>query len=142
MDDPALEPIERQLASVPLAGASAKLRGEVLTSVRRQLAAQRWDRQLGRAAAAVLVVGIGLNTAISWRGGQPPLNKAVAEFKPDAITQAAVAMAEATDAETGVQISRHLAALGGITLSQQQQVEIQAEIDSHSRHVTRQRKEG
>jgi hypothetical protein len=142
MDDPALELIERQLAHIPLAGAPAKLRGEALAGVHRHLAAQRWDRRLGRAAAAVLVIGIGLNVAISWRGGQPPSNQAVADLKPDAITQAAIAMAEATDAETGVQVARHLAALRGITLSPQQQAEIQTRIESHSRHMTGQRKEG
>jgi hypothetical protein len=142
MDDPVPEAIERQLASLPLAAAPSELRGGVLGLVRRQLLAQHWDRRLGRAAAAALVVGVGLNAAISWRGGQPSSNQAVVEFKPDAITQAAIAMAQATNAETGVQIARHLAALGGMTLTQQQQAEIQTQIESHSRHSTGQRKEG
>jgi hypothetical protein len=142
MDDPALEPIERQLTSMPLANAPAKLRGELLAGVHRQLAAQRWDRRLGRAAIVLLVVGVGLNAAISWPGRQLPSNHVVAEFQPDAITQAAIAMAEATNAETGVQIARHLAALGGMTLSQQQQAEIQTQIQSHSRHMIGQRKDG
>jgi hypothetical protein len=142
MDDPALEPIERQLASVPLAGAPAKLRGEVLACVHRQLTAQRWDRRLGRAAAAVLIVGVGLNAAIGWRDGQSPANQAVAEFKPDAITKAAVVMAEATDAETGTRIARHLADLAGVELSRQQEAAIQKEIQSHSRHFAGQRKDG
>ena len=94
---------------MPLAAAPSELRGEVLGLVRRQLAAQRWDRRLGRAAAALLVVGVGLNAAISWRSGQPPTNQAATELKPNAITQAAIAVAEATDAETG---SANCAAFG------------------------------
>jgi hypothetical protein len=142
MDDPALEPIERQLAINRLPGAPGKLRGTVLAGVHRQLAAQRWDRRLGRAAVLMLVVGVGLNAAIGWRNGQPVSSQAGTGFKPDAITQAAVAVAEATDAETGTQIARHLAALGGVALSPQQEAAIQQQIESHFKRGGAQRKEG
>jgi hypothetical protein len=139
MDDPT---IERQLANVPLVGAPAELRGAVLTSVHRQLAAQRWDRRMGRAAVAALVVGVGLNAVVGWRGSPPVANQIVVEAKPDAITQAAVAMAKLTDAETGGQFARHLAALAGTTLSRDQEAAIEHEIKSSSHIAAGRRKDG
>ena len=126
---------------MPLANAPAKLRGEVLAGVHRQLAAQHWDRRLGRAAIVLLVVGVGLNAAVGWRTSRP-VDQAAAAFKSDTITQAAVAVAEATDAETGTQIARHLTALGGVALSPQQEAAIQQQIESHSKRGARPRKDG
>ncbi|HKD38189.1 MAG TPA: hypothetical protein VKB78_15355, partial [Pirellulales bacterium] len=64
MDDRELDPIERQLVSIPAAPAPAGLRASVLAGVNRRLRAERRDRLLARAAGILLIVGIGLNAAV------------------------------------------------------------------------------
>jgi hypothetical protein len=140
LDD--LELIERQLTSLPLVSAPASLRSAVLRDVHRNLKAQRWDRRLARAAAALLAVGIGLNVTAGWHGEQRATNPPLAQSRPDVIARVAVLMAEATDAETGRQFARHLAALSGTTLTQQQEATIDREIRSRSPNAAAQRKDG
>jgi hypothetical protein len=140
LDD--LESIERQLTNLPLPSAPPSLRSAVLKDVQRGLMVQRWDRRLARAAIALLAVGIGLNAAAGWRGGQPEANLAIAESRPDAIARAAVLIAEATDAETGRRFARHLAALDGMTLSPLQEAAIQRWIDLNSKSPAAHRKDG
>lgn len=137
-----LELIERQLTNLPLPSAPASLRSAVLTDVHRNLKAQRWDRRMGRTAASLLVVGIGMNAMIGWRNALPAPNQTVAEFMPSAITQVAVVMADVNGIEMACQITRHVAALRGTALSQQQEAAIQSLIESHSRHGAAQRKDG
>ena len=140
LDD--LESIERQLTILPLPSAPASLRAAVLNDVHRSLKAQRWDRRLARVAAALLAVGIGLNAAVGWRGGQRAANPTVVASRPDVIARVAVLLAEATDAETAREFVRHLAALDGMTLSPQQEAAIQQEVESHSKTAAAHRKDG
>jgi hypothetical protein len=140
LDD--LESIERRLTNLPLPSAPASLRSTVLKDVHRSLNAQRWDRRMGRVAVALLAVGIGLNATAGWRGRQPAQNPALTESRPDAIARVAVLMAEATDAETGRQFARRLAALDGMKLSPQQEASIQQQIEARSKGVPGHRKDG
>jgi hypothetical protein len=96
---------------------------------------------MARAAAALLFVGIGLNAMIGWRGARRATNSSLAESRPDVIARVAVLLAESTDAETARQFARHLAALDGTTLSQQQEAAIQQKIEA-SQTATAHRKDG
>jgi hypothetical protein len=142
MDDSTLDSIERQFANVPVVNAPAELRHRVLASVRGQLKAQRWDRRMGRAALVLLAVGIGLNATAGWHGTSPAARPAFAQSQSDSIASAAVLIAEATDAETGRDFARHLAALFGTTLSRQQQAVIDELIQYRAKNSSVRRKEG
>jgi hypothetical protein len=134
MYDESLDQFEQQLAA-GAPGAPAAFREAVMTGVRRELRAARWDRRLARTAAATFVLGVGMNAVVGWRaersahaffGGDH--GGAVAQ---DSLVQAAAAVAEATDAETGRRVVRQLAALGGQTLSDEQAAAIDAAVGDH-----------
>lgn len=142
MDNSSIDPIERRLAALPTPRPPAQLRQSVLTGVHRQLAASRWDRRLARAAAALLIVGIGLNAAVGWRGSGSSDNRGSSELNPETVSRAAVAIGEGTNAEAGTEIARHLAALGGFSLTAQQETAIQRQIETHSKRSRAPGKDG
>jgi hypothetical protein len=137
MSDESWEQLEQRLeAAGP--GAPAGLRDAVLCDVRRELRAARWDRRLARSAAAALVLGVGwnaLNFAFDERGdgrAAPGAAWAAAGGGPrDALVQVAATVAEATDATTGRNVARQLAALSGRTLSVEQTAAIDAALRDH-----------
>jgi hypothetical protein len=95
--------------------APATLRAATLNEVQRELGAARFDRRLGRLAAAVLFVGIGLNAALVLRGDARSSDAAeatMARGSQTALAQTAVVVADATDAETARRFVRQMAALG------------------------------
>lgn len=136
--------IEERLARHEVSGPATELRGAVLADVHRELAAARWDRRLARAAAVLLVVGIGMNVAMGWQSSGP--NSAVRRVADGpsqaAIVQFAVTIAEATDPETGRRFARQLAAMSGISVSSEQSAAIDAAVKPHVRPVISDGKDG
>jgi hypothetical protein len=117
MNDESLEHIERQIASAHRPGLPVGLRGAVLSDVQRELRAARWDHWLARAAAAMLVVGVGLNVAIGTHTDRSTQRQLADRATQDALVQVAVGVAEATDAKTARLYARQLAAVTGRALS-------------------------
>ena len=131
MSDELLEEVERQVASLPMAGLPGELRGRVLTDVQRELRAARWDRRLARVAAVMLILGIGLNVGSMshfdsvgdgrWaRGRQPTVRTSLVDT--------AVIVAEATDAATAQRVAHQLATMTGRKLSEDESAAIETAV--------------
>jgi hypothetical protein len=120
MDDESREQIEFQLASAGVTPAPPVLRVEVLAQVRQELRAARWDRRLARAAAVLLIVGVGINLAAGFqsdgKGNSARQPVAQAAERPS-LVDTAIVVAEATDAATGRRFARQLAAMTGRELT-------------------------
>jgi hypothetical protein len=137
MSDESWGQLEQRLAAAG-PGPPARLRDAVLADVQRELRAARWDRRLARLAATALVLGVGwnaLNFAFDERGdGRAAPDRALAEVdggSRDALVQVATTVAEATDAATGRNVARQLAALSGHTLSAEQAAALDAALRDH-----------
>jgi hypothetical protein len=141
MDSDQLESIEKELGRAVIA--PADLRANVMRTVHRRLVGERWERRLGRLAVAVLLVGVGLNWSVGWgdRTWQSAAGQIAARTSSQSIVEAAIAIGQSTDAETGSQIARHLAALSGTPLSSDQAAVIDREIRLRLKSA-RERKEG
>lgn len=112
--------LEQRLACAMPRGAPASLRDTTLAQVQRELRSARWDRLLGRLAAAILVVGVGLNAALALQGDARSTNATksrMAGSSRAALAETAVIVADATDAETARRFVRQMAALGRWELS-------------------------
>ena len=129
MDQSSLDRLEQQLTPLLPGSAPPALRRAVLDDVNRELRAARWDRRFTRAAVALLVVGVGLNGAIVLTGSSPsdqrPKQFAL-DASPNSLVETAIVVAEATNAETGRQFARQLAALNGRELTDQEITAIDA----------------
>jgi hypothetical protein len=139
MNDDSMDNLERQLAQVQPIGAPAELRGSVLAAAHRELAASRWDRRLARATVVLLLMGIGLNAAIGLRPSQRVDHHggALADDRSrQSLVETAVVVAEATNAETGRQFARQMAAMRGRDLSAEEAAAIDAAINGESPHPT------
>jgi hypothetical protein len=137
MDHDALEKVERQLASLPRNDAPYGLRAAVLANVSRELRAAQWDRRLARTASALLLVGVGLNMAIGLpsadlRGGQSPTEARASSQQ--SLLDAAIVVAEATDAATASRFARQLAAMSGQELTHDQAAQIDAAVSRAADH--------
>jgi hypothetical protein len=114
-DDDALE---RQLFKVRMGSPPGELRGRVLAKVHDELSAGRWERRFARAAVILLAIGVGINAVVGLRVDRPHDGSQVAGGPSrESLVDAAVAVAEATDPETGRQYARQLAALSGRSLT-------------------------
>jgi hypothetical protein len=144
MKDDGVEELEERLAGLSLSGASKDLRDKVFANVHRELAATRWDRRFARAAAVLLAIGIGMNVAVGLQsGGSMNGSRQVAGGPSgDSFVQAAVAMSEVTDAETGSRFARQMAAMSGVSLSSEQSAAIDAAVKQHSRPTVSDGKDG
>jgi hypothetical protein len=142
MNNNPLEPLEDQLSRARQPAAPVELRAPVLAAVHRQLAAQGWDRRLARMAAVLLVVGFCLNWTISLRDEGTVRGAIGVASTPEAIVDTAVAVARATDVETGSRIAQHLSALGGTSLSPQQLTAIEQVIQQRVKTGSTSRKDG
>jgi hypothetical protein len=144
MNNDSLEPLEEQLAHSRQSKAPADLRAPVLGAVHRELAAQRWERRLGRSAAAILLLGIGLNWSLGWHDPAALSRQKDVASAPDpqAIVEVAVAVGNATDAETGSRLAQQLAALSGVPLSPQQAAAMEQEIQRRVKGSSLSPKEG
>jgi hypothetical protein len=126
MNDPEIDELERQLAGLPKAGPAPALREAVLADVRRELRASRWDRRLARAAALLLLVGITANGMLGTRSGRVAPSRSTAQSPRESLAQVANAVAEATDAQTGRQVARQLAAFAGWSVGGDEEAAIDA----------------
>lgn len=124
--------IEQQLASLSPGGAPGELRETVLANVRRELRSSRWDHRLGRAAALVFTMGVAINAAMAFglAGDPHSLRKPASEAS---LVQTAVAVAHATDAETGRQVAWQLATWGGHSLTSERLSALEAALDAELR---------
>jgi hypothetical protein len=129
MNDEHDEHIERSHLNLQMRPAPSHLRSAVLSDVERELRAARWDRRLARAAAVLLAVGISMNmlTSVAPRSA-PRVGRADLQA-PESLTSVAVAVAETTDANTGRQFVRRLAALAGWSLGGEQAAAIDAAVN-------------
>lgn len=136
MSDEWLEQLECQFAALPTSVLPVGMRAAVLADVERELRAARWDRRLGRAAAALLVIGVGLNFSAGWQLGGSVKgrheNVARAEVRPS-LVDTAVIVAEATNAETARRFARQLAAMSGRELTADEAAAIDAAILQNGR---------
>lgn len=128
MDDNRLKLLEQRLGqgSSPAPGS---LRDEVLAATRRELRAQRWDRRFSLAAMLLVLAGVGLNLGVGLRSessSSPPATYTT----NDAVVRTAVAVARATDVETGRLMAHQLAAIQDQSISPQQLAAIDAAIDA------------
>ena len=128
MDDQSLAQLERRLGANS-GGAPESLRDAVLAATRRELRAQRWDRRLGRAAAALMLIGIGLNAGVGLIS-EHSTSSSAAFTTNDALVRTAVAVARATDVETGRMMAHQLAVIQDQSISPQQLAAIDAAIDA------------
>lgn len=129
MDQEWLDELERQLSATSPPGAPRELRRAVLADVERELRAARWDRRLARAAAILLVVGVGLNAALVWQGGstlEQHQQQLARQPASDSLVETAIVVAEATNTETAQTFARQLAALRGRELTDQEIASIDA----------------
>lgn len=122
------ETLERRLRANS-SGAPESLRNAVLAATRRELRAQRWDRRLGRVAAALVLAGIGLNAGVGLISERSTTSSA-AFATNDALVRTAVAVARATDVETGRLLAHQLAVIQDQSISPQQLAAIDAAIDT------------
>lgn len=110
--------LERQLAKQQIVSVPSEFRIRVLAGVHDELAAAKWDRRLARAAVILLAIGVGINAIVGLQADRPAGGSQVAGGPSrESLVDAAIAVAEATDPETGRQYARHLAALSGRSLT-------------------------
>jgi hypothetical protein len=112
--------LEQRLMCAMQRSAPVSLRAATLAKVQRELRRSRWDRRLGRLAAAIFVVGVGLNAGIALQGDARMANGTKASMAAKsraALAETAVIVADATDAETARRFVRQMAALARLDLS-------------------------
>lgn len=129
MDQEPLDEFERQLAATRPAGAPTDLRRAVLNDIERELRTARLDRRLARAAVLLLVVGVGMNASLAILSSRPNDSRAgqvANDRSQESLVETAIVIAEATDAETGRQFARQMAALSGRELTDQEIAAIDA----------------
>jgi hypothetical protein len=129
MSSQQFDDFEKTLAAMHPAGAPAELRQAVLTDTCRELRAARWDRRLMRTAVLLLIVGVGLNAVLAFPDAKPrEAGRGQVARNPsrELLIDTAIVVAEATDAETGRQYARQLAALSGRVLTEQEIASIDA----------------
>jgi hypothetical protein len=119
MSDEVRELEHRLMCAMPRS-APASLRPATLAQVQRELRRARWDRRLGRLAAAIFVVGVGLNAGLTLQGDARlvnGINSPMAAKSRAALAETAAIVADAADAETARRFVRQMAALGRLDLS-------------------------
>jgi hypothetical protein len=139
MNDESIESIEKQMIAAHPRGAPDGLRAAVLADIARELRSSRWDRRLVRAAAVLLVVGMGLNGAVGMRGATSPSGtqpRLVQSAPRQSLVDTAIVVAEATDAATGSRFARQLAAMSGRDLTSDEVAAIDAAVRRPGSHET------
>ena len=82
-----------------------------------------------RTAALLLIFGVGLNIALAFPDARPRgagQGQVARNPSPEVLIDTAIVVAEATDAETGRQYARQVAALSGRVLTDQEIAAIDA----------------
>ena len=106
--------LEQRLACAMPRSAPAGLRDATLAQVQRELRQARWDQRLSRLAAAILIVGVGLNAGLALQGDARLADDAKSRMAANsraALAETEVLVADATDAETARRFVRQMAAL-------------------------------
>jgi hypothetical protein len=135
--------VEAQLARLQPRFTVEGLRDATLGRVQRELRSSRWDRRLGRVAAVLLVVGIGMNVAtINKHPALPTGGRLAARPATESISELAVTMADATDITTASIYVRHLAAFHCFPIGGHQANAIQREVDRRLSSTVSNGKEG
>ena len=142
MNEESIEQIEQQLARLQPARSPAELRTRTLKTVHRRLAGQRWESRLARVAAALMVLGIGMNALMSGPSARQSSNSIATLSDPDVLVRTAVTVAQVSDAKAGSDFARHLAILSGSPLTDAQEAAIQQAIKQHLQETADARKEG
>jgi hypothetical protein len=130
--------VEHRLAGMQLCGAPGELRAVTLAKVHCELRAARWDLRMARVAAALLTVGIGLNMAIGYQSAgflERPSQGIARVNSQQSFLDVAVLVAQATDAATGSQIARQLAARSGLELTDAEAAAIDAAAKTATSHA-------
>lgn len=120
MDTEPLDEFERELAAAQRFRAPDGLRGAVLSSVERELRAARWDRRFARAAAVLLIVGVGWNASLvllAPSSNKSQINQIAHNESQQSLVNTAIVVAEATNIEFGRTFARQMAALSGRELT-------------------------
>jgi hypothetical protein len=115
--------LEQQLAAVPMRPAGDALRAAVLAGISLELRAARWDRQLLRVTIMLLLVGVGLNTAIALNTTPRRFHATARNPKfttRQALVDTAVVIAGVTDRATGSQYARQMATMSGRDLTSEE----------------------
>jgi hypothetical protein len=138
MNDESLEQVETRLVGLRPMGAPHALRGAVLADVRRELRATRWDRRLARVAAVLLVVGVGMNSGMGLKPAREYSRslQVVDSSARQSLVNTAVVVAEATDARTGGEYARQMAAMIGHKLTAEDLAAIDAAVGAGLREGT------
>lgn len=126
MNDP-LTSIEQQLAQRAPARAPDELRNAVLSDVHRELQSASCDRRLAKTAAALLALGIALNTALML-DGESRFAAQGSVASDTSLVQTAVAVARATDAQTARRLVHQISALNGQVMTAEQLAALDAAI--------------
>jgi hypothetical protein len=113
MNNEPFDEFERGLPDLQPAPVPPQLRAAVLADVHRELRADRWDRRMARTAVALLAVGIAMNVLSVTRSHRATRSEMASIGPPESLTQVAVAVAEATDAQTARRFARQWAARAG-----------------------------
>jgi hypothetical protein len=129
MKKESLDQIEDRIIGVPIGEPPRTLRAAVLADVQRELQAASWDRRLGRTAALMLVVSVGLNAVVAWQSAGLRSSSVAAGPTRDSLVHTAVIVAEATDAPTARRYVRQFAALRGRRLSGEDSAAINAAVE-------------
>ena len=129
MNDEWLDQVEQHLAKQRPRGAPAELRSVVLARTRRELASAKWDGRLWRAAAVLLVTGIGLNALVGWNDDGAVAEQAGPGPSPHAIAEVVVAVSDMSSPEAHGRLARQLAAWSSWTLSPSEAAAVEQEIE-------------
>ena len=104
----------------------------MLDDAGRELRAARWDRRLAQAAIVLLVIGVGMNASLVFRGAKSFDRHATQVARgrsQESLIETAIVVTEATDAETGRRFVRQIAAMSGRELTDQELEAIDAAIE-------------
>ena len=124
-----LDEFEQQLATAQLFRAPDDLRSAVLNEVGREFRAARWDRRFARATAVLLIVGVGINASLAMLApgsNNSQINQVAHDQSQQSLIDTAIVVAEATNAETGRNFARQMAALAGRELTDHEIATIEA----------------
>ncbi len=139
-----IDSLEQILAQVPQPNAPSTLRESVLVAMQRELKTQRRLRRLERFSLAILLLGIALNWSVGWHDHATSTHQTEVASGLDsrALVEVAVAISNATDAETGSRLAKQLAVWCSMPLSPQDMAAMEEEIQRRVKEGTLGSKEG
>lgn len=142
MDDELIDPVEEQLRVLPMGEAPKGLRDVTLATVRRQLAAARWERRIARTTVLLLLLGVALNVRFDTDQEHRSEVDVALKSMPENIIEVGVTVAEATDPETGSRFAKRIANLVGSQMTRQQVIALEQAIQNRMALPPSSRKSG